>query len=74
MKFDPTNPVPPQVISPDGDGSGAADHVPPELIRQTGLIFGPEFLADPYAFFPAMHEKLPAACITTSARSVTPGS
>lgn len=58
MKIDPTNPVPPKVtrrIGPDD----IPDHVPEELVRSTGLIIGPDFLTDPYAFFPAMHEKFP---------------
>ena len=58
MKFDPTNPVPPQVIRRAGMDQ-VPDHVPPELIRQSGLVFGPEFLANPYEFFPALHEKYP---------------
>lgn len=58
MKIDPANPVPPNVtrrIGPDQ----VPDHVPQELIRSSGIVFGPEFLADPYAFFPAMHDKFP---------------
>lgn len=58
MKIDPTNPVPPNVtrrVGPDD----IPDHVPPELVRSAGIIYGPEFLADPYKFFPAMHEKFP---------------
>ncbi len=58
MKYDPTNPVPPQVIRRVGMDQ-VPDHVPPGLIRQSGLVFGPEFLADPYEFFPALHEKYP---------------
>tara|TARA_R110001599_G_scaffold26856_2_gene94610 strand:+ start:48677 stop:49924 length:1248 start_codon:yes stop_codon:yes gene_type:complete len=58
MKIDPANPVPPKVtrrVGPDD----IPDHVPPELVRSAGIIYGPEFLADPYKFFPAMHEKFP---------------
>ncbi|WP_417621303.1 cytochrome P450 [Parasphingorhabdus sp.] len=58
MKIDPVNPVPPKVtrrVGPDD----IPDHVPPELVRSAGIIYGPEFLADPYKFFPAMHENFP---------------
>lgn len=58
MKIDPANPVPPKVtrrVGPDD----IPDHVPPELVRSAGIIYGPEFLADPYKFFPAMHENFP---------------
>jgi cytochrome P450 len=34
-------------------------HVPPELVRSTGLTEGPEFLAAPHAFMAAMHENYP---------------
>lgn len=58
MKIDPVNPVPPKVTRRAGMDQ-VPDHVPPELIRSVGLVYGPEFLADPYAFFPKMHETLP---------------
>lgn len=58
MKIDPTNPVPPQVKRRAGMDD-IPDHVPQELVRQSGIIIGPEFLSDPYSFFPAMHEKFP---------------
>lgn len=31
----------------------------PELIRQSGLTFGPDFLANPHDFMAALHEKQP---------------
>ena len=34
-------------------------HVPKELVRDTGLCFGPEFLAAPHDFMARMHETLP---------------
>ena len=55
---DPKNPVPfplPRLVGADNIPA----HVPPELVRSTGLPFSPEFNADPYAFFPRMHETLP---------------
>ena len=58
MKIDPVNPVAPQVTRRAGPDQ-VPDHVPPELVRTTGLIYGPDFLSDPYSFFPAMHEKVP---------------
>jgi len=58
MKIDPANPVPPNVVRRMGKDD-IPDHVPRDLIRTSGLIYSPEFLADPYAFFPAMHEKFP---------------
>lgn len=35
------------------------EHVPPELVRSVGLLISPEFLADPYEFFPRLHEENP---------------
>ena len=35
------------------------DHVPPELVRNIGMLIGPDFLADPYEFFPKLHEENP---------------
>ncbi len=58
MKIDPVNPVPPNVVRRVGHDD-IPEHVPPELIRSAGIIYGPDFLADPYEFFPAMHEKFP---------------
>lgn len=58
MKFDPTNPTPPQVTRRMGFDQ-IPDHVPQDLVRQSGIIYSPEFLADPYAFFPAMHDRFP---------------
>lgn len=58
MKIDPTNPTPPRITRRAGMDD-IPEHVPRDLVRQSGIIIGPEFLADPYAFFPAMHEKFP---------------
>ena len=60
MRIDPANPVPPQGIVRRFGMDDIPDHVPPELVRQAGIIYSPEFLANPYEFFPAMHEKFPA--------------
>lgn len=35
------------------------DHVPPELVRSIGMLVSPQFLADPYDFFPRLHEENP---------------
>ena len=35
------------------------DHVPPELVRKIGLMLNPEFLADPYDYFPKLHDTVP---------------
>lgn len=35
------------------------DHVPAELVRSIGMLISPEFLADPYEFFPRLHENNP---------------
>ena len=58
MKNDPTNPVPPKVIRRMGKGD-IPDHVPPELVRSSGIVVSPEFLDDPYKYFPAMHDAYP---------------
>ena len=59
MRIDPANPVAPTGIVRRFGMDQIPDHVPPELVRQAGLIYSPDFLADPYKFFPAMHEKFP---------------
>jgi cytochrome P450 len=59
MRIDPANPVPPTGIIRRFGMDQVPDHVPPELIRSAGIIYSPEFLADPYAFFEGMHEKFP---------------
>jgi cytochrome P450 len=42
-----------------GTQSSVPDHVPPELVRNIGFMLNPEFLADPYDFFPRLHEEQP---------------
>lgn len=58
MAIDARNPVPPNLPRFAGVDQIPA-HVPPELVRQTGLPFGPEFTADPYKFFAELHHKMP---------------
>lgn len=58
MPIDAANPVPPAFPRHVGMDQ-VPDHVPPELIRQSGLTVGPEFLADPHGFMAALHEKQP---------------
>jgi len=58
MPIDAANPVPtsyPRLAGADQ----VPDHVPPELIRTTGLTFGPNFLAAPHKFMADMHNDLP---------------
>lgn len=59
MRIDPANPVAPTGIVRRFGMDQIPDHVPADLVRQAGLIYSPDFLADPYKFFPAMHEKFP---------------
>jgi cytochrome P450 len=59
MRIDPANPVAPTHIVRRFGMDQVPDHVPPELIRSAGIIYGQEFLADPYKFFAGMHEKFP---------------
>lgn len=59
MRIDPANPVAPTNIVRRFGMDQIPDHVPPELVRQAGLIYSAEFLADPYKFFAGMHEKFP---------------
>lgn len=59
MRIDPANPVAPTSIVRRFGMDQVPDHVPPELVRQAGIIYSPEFLADPYKFFAGMHEKFP---------------
>ncbi|KHK93101.1 cytochrome P450 [Novosphingobium malaysiense] len=58
MPIDAANPVPPTFPRHVGMDQVPA-HVPKDLIRQTGLTFGPEFLANPHDFMAALHEKQP---------------
>ena len=58
MAVDAANPVPP--ARPRAAGKDQIPpHVPKELIRSTGVPFGPEFLANPHNYMAAMHENLP---------------
>lgn len=59
MRIDPANPVAPTNIVRRFGLDQVPAHVPPELVRQAGIIYSPEFLADPYKFFAGMHEKFP---------------
>lgn len=59
MRIDPAKPVAPTNIVRRFGMDQVPDHVPPELVRQAGLIYSPEFLSDPYKFFAGMHEKFP---------------
>jgi cytochrome P450 len=59
MRIDPANPIAPTNIVRRFGLDQVPEHVPPELVRQAGIIYSPEFLADPYKFFAGMHEKFP---------------
>jgi cytochrome P450 len=59
MAIDAANPVPPTFPRAAGMDQ-VPPHVPKELIRQTGLVTGPEFLANPHDFMAKMHQKYPA--------------
>lgn len=41
------------------------DHIPQDRVRNIGLLVGPEFLADPYEFFPKLHDEQPALFYNT---------
>ncbi len=58
MPIDAANPVPPTFPRHVGMDQVPA-HVPKDLIRQSGLTVGPEFLANPHNFMAEMHEKQP---------------
>jgi hypothetical protein len=58
MPIDAANPVPPVFPRHVGMDQVPA-HVPKELIRQSGLTVGPDFLASPHDFMAALHEKQP---------------
>ena len=58
MAIDAANPVPPNLPRQVGLDQ-IPPHVPKELVRQSGLTTGPEFLANPHDFMAAMHEKYP---------------
>jgi len=58
MAIDAANPVPPtfpRFAGPDQ----IPPHVPKELIRPTGIPFGPEFLASPHDFMAKLHQNNP---------------
>jgi cytochrome P450 len=41
------------------DAIAVPDHVPQELVRNIGMMLNPDFLADPYDFFPRLHDEQP---------------
>ena len=55
---DPVNPVPPGPTTSFGRENIGA-HVPEELIRDCGIMFAPEFLAEPYEFMAGLHNTYP---------------
>lgn len=59
MRIDPANPVPPSHIVRRMGMDQVPDHVPPALINTSGLIYGPEFLANPHKFMASMHDRFP---------------
>ncbi len=59
MRIDPANPVPPSHVVRRMGMDQVPDHVPRELIHTSGLIYGPEFLANPHKFMAAMHDRFP---------------
>ena len=58
MAIDAANPVPPDLPRVVG-WDQIPSHVPKELVFESGLTTGPEFLANPHDFMAAMHEKYP---------------
>lgn len=58
MAIDAANPVAPAKPRPAGEDQIGA-HVPPELIRRTGMPFSSEFLAGPHEYMAAMHQTQP---------------
>ena len=59
MRIDPANPVPPTAIVRRIGRDQIPDHVPSELVFETGITYGPEFLADPHKFMAEMHGNYP---------------
>ncbi len=58
MPIDAANPVPPNFPRAAGMSQVPA-HVPKELIYNTGIVTGPEFLAAPHDFMAKMHQNYP---------------
>jgi cytochrome P450 len=58
MAIDAANPVPPNFPRRAGMDQ-VPDHVPQELVRQVGLTFGPDFLANPHEFMKRLHDTQP---------------
>src|ERR1700709_570977 len=58
MAIDAANPVPPTFPRAAGMDQ-VPPHVPKELIKQTGLVTGPEFLANPHDFMAKLHQNYP---------------
>lgn len=58
MAIDVANPVPPNLPRVVGMDQ-VPQHVPKELVRETGLSVGAEFLAAPHDFMARMHQVLP---------------
>ena len=58
MAIDAANPVPPNFTRVAGHDQ-VPPHVPKELVREVGLTFGPEFLADPHGYMKRLHDEQP---------------
>ena len=58
MAFDPAHPIAPKITRVIGMDQ-VPPHVPPELIRTSGLVYGPEFLTAPHEFMAKMHQNFP---------------
>lgn len=58
MPIDAANPVPPTFTRVAGRDN-VPEHVPEELIRSTGIPFGPEFLAAPHKYMAGLHQTMP---------------
>jgi cytochrome P450 len=58
MRIDPANPVPPPNRRRVGMDQ-VPEHIPPELIRSSGITIGGEFLENPHKFFADLHDKMP---------------
>jgi cytochrome P450 len=66
MRIDPANPVPPANVVRRIGRDQVPDHVSPELVFEPGIIYGPEFLANPHKFMAEMHGKYPPIFYTVS--------
>ncbi len=64
MPIDATNPIPPNIPRLAGIGN-VPDHVPADLVRTLGIVYGPEFLKNPHEYMKSLQHTQPRIVFDT---------